>query len=429
MTIAFVNPLLLFGLAAAAIPILIHRLTRQKTLRRPFSAVRLLLDSRNVRARPQRLKHLLLLALRVAAVAALALMTARPALVRPGLLAFGAQGARAFIIDNSMSMGYTDGDGERLARAKKAASAIIARIPGQVLVIPTVEGAGAAEGHASWMRPWQAAKELEALPLTSARGDPEAALARAFRALQETKGRKEVVVISDMARGDWQSFDPAKLGILPAEGRIAFLRIGGSGRDSNVAVKNVRTEPGTAFVGSPLPLTVTVSNLSDRKMPVMLQILIDGVKVDQRIVEPDAREEAEAAFELNFDRPGWRSGEARLSHDNLPADDVFYFPLLVREKIRVAVVDGDPRGSMRESESYYLARALRPDDSGRSIFEVLVFHEGEFLEADLARYDALFLLNVQKAPAAKLAAFLDAGKSVFLFLGDRVLADAYNNIP
>jgi hypothetical protein len=356
-------------------------------------------------------------------------MTAGPTLVRPGLLAFGAQGARAVIIDNSMSMGYTDGDGERIARAKKAASAVIARIPGQVLVIPTVDGVGAAERHASWMRPGQAAKELEALPLTCARGDPEAALARAFRALQATKGRKEVVVISDMARGDWQGFDPARLGILPAEGRIAFLRIGGSGRDNNTAVRNVRTGPGPAFVCSPLPLTVTVSNLSDRKVPVMVQILIDGVKEDQKMVEPDAREEADAVFELNCDRPGWRSGEARISRDNLPADDVFYFPLLVREKIRIAVVDGDPRGSMRESESYYLARALRPDDSGRSIFEVRVFHEREFLEADLSQYDALFLLNVQKAPAAKLTAFLDAGKSVFLFLGDRVLADAYNNIP
>ena len=115
---------------AAAIPILIHRLTHQKTVRRPFSAVRLLLQSRNVVARPQRLKHLLLLALRVAAVTALVLMAARPSLVRPGLLAFGSIGAKAVIIDNSMSMGYTDADGERFARAKKAASAIIARTRG-----------------------------------------------------------------------------------------------------------------------------------------------------------------------------------------------------------------------------------------------------------------------------------------------------------
>ncbi|MGA2107396.1 MAG: VWA domain-containing protein, partial [Syntrophorhabdales bacterium] len=396
---------------------------------RPFSAVRLLLQSRNVVARPRRLKHLLLLALRVAAVTALVLMAARPSLVRPGLLAFGSVGSKAVIIDNSMSMGYTDADGERFARAKKAASAIIARLAGQVLVIPTVDASGGPEAQSRWMGPAEAARELAALSLTSGRGNPQVALALACRALQTQKGRKEIVVISDMAQGDWQGFDPAKLGVLPAEGRLSFLRIGGSARDSNMAVKGVSASPGAAFVGSPIPLTVTVSNLSDRKGPVLVQLLIDGVKVDQKTIEPDARTDAAVVFEVVCSRSGWRNGEAHLSHDNLPADDIFYFPLFVREKIRIAVVDGDPRGTMRESESYYLVRALRPDDSGQSIFQVQVFYEREFSEADLSGYDALFLLNVRKPPAARLAAFLDAGKSVFLFLGDRVLADEYNSIP
>lgn len=430
MSVAFANPLLLLGLAAAAIPILIHRLTHQKTKRMPFSAVRLLLDSRNVMARPQRLKHILLLVLRVAAVSALVLMAARPSLSRPGLLAFGMQGAKALIFDNSMSMGYTDGDGERFARAKEAASAIIAHLRGEVLFIPTVETLAKAGRNTEWMRPEEAAKELSALSLTSGKGNQEAALAHAFQELRKAKGRKEIVIVSDMARGDWQGFDLSKLGMLPGDARLAFLRIGGGARDDNRAVKSVSGPPAEAFVGGPIPLTVTVSNLSDRKAQVIVELLIDGVKVDQKGVEPNAREEAAVAFEVTCNRPGWHNGEVRLlPHDNLPADDVFYFPFLVREKIRIAVVDGDPRASMRESESYYLVRALKPDDSSQSIFQVQVFYEPQFLEADLSNYDALFLLNVEKPPAGKVTGFLDAGKSVFLFLGDRVLPEEYNTIP
>ena len=68
MNLAFLNPLFLFGLAAGILPILIHRLIQRKAIPRDFSAVRLLLQSQRIMARPQRLKHILLLALRVLAV-------------------------------------------------------------------------------------------------------------------------------------------------------------------------------------------------------------------------------------------------------------------------------------------------------------------------------------------------------------------------
>jgi hypothetical protein len=46
MSLVFANPLMLFGLVAGMIPILIHRLTHQKTVKKPFSAVRLLVRSK-----------------------------------------------------------------------------------------------------------------------------------------------------------------------------------------------------------------------------------------------------------------------------------------------------------------------------------------------------------------------------------------------
>lgn len=82
MNLTFLNPLFLFGLAAGVIPILIHRLTHQRAVTRRFSAVRLLLQSQRVMSRPQRLKNLLLLALRVTALMALAFLMAQPILTR-----------------------------------------------------------------------------------------------------------------------------------------------------------------------------------------------------------------------------------------------------------------------------------------------------------------------------------------------------------
>src|SRR4030043_198440 len=108
MNLIFLNPYFLFGLSAGVLPILIHRLTQRKVVMRKFSAVRLLFQSQRVMARPQRLKHLLLLALRILAVTSLAFLMARPVLIRPGLLTLGDKAAKILILDNSLSMGYID---------------------------------------------------------------------------------------------------------------------------------------------------------------------------------------------------------------------------------------------------------------------------------------------------------------------------------
>ena len=137
MNLAFLNPLFLFGLAAGILPVLIHRLTERKAIPKKFSAVRLLLESQKVMARPQRLKHLLLLALRVLAVMILVLMMARPVMTRQSLLPPVDSGAKILILDNSLSMGYREERGERYDLAQKAMKEVLEGLKGPVMIIPT----------------------------------------------------------------------------------------------------------------------------------------------------------------------------------------------------------------------------------------------------------------------------------------------------
>ena len=60
----------------------------------------------------------------------------------------------------------------------------------------------------------------------------------------------------------------------------------------------------------------------------------------------------------------------------------FYFPLKVREKVRVLIVDGDPRTSLKASESYYLVNALNPGGSEGSPFLTKVITEEELASLD-----------------------------------------------
>jgi hypothetical protein len=427
MSLTFLNPLFLFGLTAGILPILIHRLTQRKAIQRKFSAVRLLLQSQRVTAKPQRLKHFLLLALRILAVLGLVFMMARPVFTRAGLASLGGGVAKVIILDNSLSMGFREERGERYDLAKKAAKEALKGFEGQVAIIPTVDvqGRQTTPKEVQWMKTEEALKELEGIPLSFGRGDTASALGLAYQRLRDLKTSKQILILSDMVRGDWEALDLSKLGMV-SDADVTFLRIGGKGRDPNFCIKSVSLIEGEAVVGTPARLEAVVSNLSEKSGTTLIQLYLSGTKVDQKSIDLKTGEDGKVYFELFLEKPGWIDGEVRLSGDSLPSDDIFYFSLKVREKVKVLIVDGDPRTSLKASESYYLINALRPGGLESSPFLIRVITEAEVASVDLRPYDAIFLLNTAKPYPSRLASFLESGKPVFIFLGDRASPEEYN---
>ena len=77
---SLINPLLLYGLGLAAIPVILHFLLRSKPRKLMFPALRLLQNRRKTNVRRLRLRHLWLLLVRIAVIAALVFAVARPSL-------------------------------------------------------------------------------------------------------------------------------------------------------------------------------------------------------------------------------------------------------------------------------------------------------------------------------------------------------------
>jgi hypothetical protein len=423
MNFTFLNPLFLFGLTGVILPILIHRITRKKVMVKKFSAVHLILQSQRITAKPQRLKHLLLLALRILAVAILVFMMARPVLIRPGFAELLDGGAKVVIFDNSLSMGYLEDRGRRYDIAQTALKEVLDGFRGQVLLIPTANTQR--DPEARWMSPQTALQQIRAIPLSFSRGNPTAAFTAAYQLLRDLKTSKQIVVLSDLARSDWQDLDLSRIGQVAAA-EILFMRIGGDGRDANTRIKAVRLAQDALVVGVPARLEVTVSNLSDQAATALVQVELSDIKFDQKSIALEAGQEAALSFDLRLDTPGWVHGVITLTADRLAADDTFYFPLWVREKVKVLVVDGDPKTSLRAGEHYYLVSALRAGGIGESAFTTRVITADEMARSDLSSYDALFLLNVARPDPSRLAFFLESEKALFIFLGDRIDPEVYN---
>jgi hypothetical protein len=324
-------------------------------------------------------------------------------------------------------MAYREEKGERYDLARKAVKELLENFKGQITIIPTasIHEKPLQGVNIRWMKSEEALREFSSLPLSYGRGDLNASLQLAYQKLKEMKMAKEIFIISDGTRGDWEDVNLSQLKVIPADAGMTFLRIGDARKDSNFTVKEVGFVEREPVVGVRSRVEVTLSNLSDRSGSTLVQLFLSGIKVDQKSIDLKANSEGK----VSFDKKGWVNGEVRLSGDNLPLDDIFYFPLKVREKIKVLIVDGAPKVSLKESESYYLVNALRPGHSEESPFIPWVITEEELARIDTNPYEAVVMMNVGQPQGSKLASILESGKPVLLFLGDRVIPEEYNRIP
>ena len=142
---SFLNPLFLFGLIAASLPIIIHLFTRRRPRDIPFSSLEFLTEVNQSEIRRLRIKQWLLLLLRTLAVAAIAMAMARPAL--RGTL--GPQSAASttvvVLVDRSASMGASaptgteSGEGATLlGEARRVVEGVLATLGAQdeLLLVP-----------------------------------------------------------------------------------------------------------------------------------------------------------------------------------------------------------------------------------------------------------------------------------------------------
>jgi len=361
----FLNPLYLFALAAVAVPILIHIFSRRRVPEVPFSTIRFLERSDRRSMMRINVRRLLLLLLRVLAMALVALAFARPVL-RGGLAAlFPAGGSRAacILLDRSYSMGV-EGDGgvafergvarigsvlDNLDRGD-AVSIILFDTAPEVLYDGALERS-AAIGALQEMRPSWGGTDLRS------------AVAYALRTLEETRREvRELYIVSDFqksalarsgARAGGPSGGKKPRTALPVR---AFLLPVQTAAAANVAIEKILTPRVTLHKGETAELTIVVRNAS-REIPAKfpLEVLIDGRRIMEKEIEipPDAYFNATVA--VPAERAGWIEGVVKKRSDRLSADDTRYFTLDVREKTRVLLI--------ADGRSLYLEQALSPGGS------------------------------------------------------------------
>lgn len=226
----FLNPLLLWGLLAAAVPIAIHLLNRRRHKTIQWAAMQFLLKATRESRGKKKLRHLLILTCRALAIAALVFAAARP--VISGLIGWGGGtiDTVVLVLDRSASMEAKPGDGLN---------------PRRQIVIEKVRDAMADLGSPRLVLIDSASKkpqevpspdtlgQLSATATTDTAADFPTLLNRAAEFLMETSGRSEIWLASDLQSSNWHADDErwvtarASLSALPQKPAIRVLAITG----------------------------------------------------------------------------------------------------------------------------------------------------------------------------------------------------------
>ncbi|MEX0856445.1 MAG: BatA domain-containing protein [Gemmatimonadota bacterium] len=189
------SPLLLLGLAALAIPILLHLLRRQETRSLDFPALRYLTRTTREQARVIRLRQLLLLALRMMALALLVLAAAR--LILPLGGRDHPPAGLAIVIDNGLTSGAVTGTTRVLDSLLVRASEALDQTGEQDRV--WIVEAGEPGNPSLPLTPSEARVRLAELSATDVAPDLGAAVDRAEALLEAGAPEvREVVLVSDL---------------------------------------------------------------------------------------------------------------------------------------------------------------------------------------------------------------------------------------
>lgn len=444
------NPLLLWGAALVAAPILIHLLSKRKFRVVEWAAMEFLLDANQRNRRRIQLEHLLLLLLRCLAIILLSLLVAR---LFPADGLFGGSGGgrveRIFVLDNSPSMGGRGESKSAFEDAKDGIAAFLRKV-GQEHLGDTLTLLTTAQPERPFIngqpltreRVEETARLLTGLEVSDVRANYDRVTRALADLVAEKSGQLErvVYIVTDLRATDWLDDSPAA----PDRGVPARLKqirerttglfvvdVGGD-RISNLAITSVVPQDKTLAVGVPARFEVELQNhgasdLHDIQVSFGVR---DAVPQRASVGTVKAGEKAAVPFTVVRYEAGPAALVAQTDGDEFPADNTFYYAGHVQEGISLLVVDGNPSAEPAAAETFFLERALRPPGELPSGNKVQVVSEPQFDAMALDSFQAVLLTNVYQIAEerrASLEQWVRDGGGLVFFLGDQVDQGHYND--
>ncbi|HUV38343.1 MAG TPA: BatA domain-containing protein, partial [Planctomycetota bacterium] len=434
----FLNPLMLWGLLVASIPIIIHLLNRRRHRALDWGAMRFLKVAFVTRHRRVRIEELILLILRTMLLAVLALVMARPFITSRQFSSAENRKDLVIVLDASFSTGLKSQGTTLFNLAKaEARNAIDTLDDGDAVSVilassvprPLVEGLSYDfEGvKEKLLRSHESLSSLN-MPLS---------LDRALALLAKGQNPiREVLIITDGQSQGWAADRTAtwqdvadQIDAFERRPRIYVLNVARKDKVANLGIREIELRRTVVGTDRDVRITINIKNSGETDVePGHLDFGVDGTRVRQVNLEKLLTgAPTSTSFVYRFKTPGSHFITAELDADSLDADNRAYFGLEVLEKLPVLLVDGSSSNDPLKRASLFLEAALQP--TPRYVVHPKVIAPAGLLETSLSEFRVVLLVDVPALGATevtKLTEFVRRGGGLLIVPGPRTDVDDWN---
>ncbi|HEY8667931.1 MAG TPA: BatA domain-containing protein [Tepidisphaeraceae bacterium] len=436
---------MLFGLAAVAIPIVIHLLHRQKTRPVAWGAMQFLLETPIQKKRRQHIDHWLLMLARIAVLAFLAILLARPLIKSSKYNPLAGKAATdvAVVIDHSLSTGRQIGADTIFAQSVATVDKIAQQLrKSDSLSIVLAEHKSRNFTPVPVDDKQQVGRVLENLHKLKA-GITDGPIADAVASARDVLNhgrnpRKVIIVLSDEQRSAWRVEDNGAwrraLGdrTTLVNRNVSMYEIPVAADAAaptlpNVAITSLSVQPSLVGTSRPAQITATLTNSGAKDIPsAPTQLIVNGKVVGSQVVTGlPAGQSRTIRFDHTFTDLGsnWVKVQTDVT-DALEADNSAVTAINVWQKLPVLVIDGQLTSAGNFRSSQFLAAALQPqEDAQTSLIQPKLLSVSD--ASALGSFDSFATVIVNDAAQlpsemlARLYEYARAGHGVWFILGAR----------
>jgi hypothetical protein len=328
----FLFPAFLFALATLAIPVIIHLFYFRRYKKVYFTNVRFLREVKDETSARSKLRNLLVLLMRMLAIAMLVFAFAQPFLPAGADVEQGNKDVSVYI-DNSFSMGALSQDVPLLEVAKSRARGIVSAYSADdrfQILTNDLEGR-----HQRLVSQDEALDFIDEISLSPAVRTLDLILVRQEQTLNlGSNENKAAYWVSDFQKnmGAWEAPKDSALQLNLAPLQAVQAR--------NISIDSVWLEAPVPMLNQPNRLIVQVRNWTNEEAEnVRLTLRHEGQTMPVGSLEIPPRSAIQDTISMQLQRTGWHEAELKIEDYPIQFDDQYFMSLYVAQEIRVAIIN------------------------------------------------------------------------------------------
>lgn len=406
----FLNPAVLIGLLAAAIPVIIHLLNLRKLKKIEFSTLAFLKELQKNKIRKIKIKQWLLLALRVLIILFIVMAFARPAL--RGLSIAGttsaAKTSAVFILDNSFSMSVLGQNGSYLNQAKDIIRKILEQLKegDEAAIILSGEINQNVNLSSDFN---QLFNQLNQSEVSFIKGDLHKSLTLAAELVNKSNNfNREIYVLSDFQKNIFPKDEiKTDLSQLLNENVKVYSFPLAEKKVFNLAIDDLKSANQIFEKDKPVTFNISIGNYSEQNVQNgVISVFVNQKRAAQKSFDVEAGKSVSIDVDAVPDAAGFIDISAEIESDDIEQDNKRFLSLFIPEKISCLIISDD------NSSSKFLKLALQT--VGQQKLKIDERNSNQIGGTQLKNYDIVFLYSDNLSSSDKFLQYLNDGGSLLI---------------